>query len=289
MRQYIKTKLPDILTIDAIVTLSHRTLCEHFSPGEAHPFPELMYVDKGYDTLLLDGVFHRVEAGQCMIYGPNAFHQSAFASNATLGIVSFDGTCTPLEPLYNKVITLTGPQRTILSRILGTGVGVFCNTRRTDGYVGMEARPGTDDYTLHQLKNDLELLLIDMICTQNAVEQKNAAINHDNLNRTRFAKFRQYLLDNVTRKLTLQEISKACAMSSTALHALCRDMVAMAPIAYFISLKIERAKQMICETPLNFTQIAEALGFESVQYFSRLFKDKTGMTPSEYAKSVRRP
>jgi len=56
----------------------------------------------------------------------------------------------------------------------------------------------------------------------------------------------------------------------------------MPPKAYFISLKIEEAKRLLSETPMNVTEISQMLGFSSVHYFSRLFKSKTGMTPTEY-------
>ncbi|MEG2842596.1 MAG: AraC family transcriptional regulator, partial [Ruthenibacterium sp.] len=37
----------------------------------------------------------------------------------------------------------------------------------------------------------------------------------------------------------------------------------------------------------NFTEIASMLGYNSIHYFSRHFKKVTGMTPSEYASSVK--
>ena len=44
---------------------------------------------------------------------------------------------------------------------------------------------------------------------------------------------------------------------------------------------------MIREGRRNFTEIAAALGYQSLHYFSRHFKKVTGMTPSEYARSVK--
>ena len=38
---------------------------------------------------------------------------------------------------------------------------------------------------------------------------------------------------------------------------------------------------------MNFTQISEQLGYTSIHYFSRQFKKVTGMTPSEYASSIK--
>jgi AraC-like DNA-binding protein len=36
----------------------------------------------------------------------------------------------------------------------------------------------------------------------------------------------------------------------------------------------------------SFSQIAETVGFESIHYFSTVFKKQTGMTPTEYARSI---
>lgn len=45
---------------------------------------------------------------------------------------------------------------------------------------------------------------------------------------------------------------------------------------------IEVAKEKIFEREKTVSQIAYELGFEYPQYFSRLFKKRTGMTPNEY-------
>ncbi|MEG2232251.1 MAG: AraC family transcriptional regulator, partial [Lachnospiraceae bacterium] len=41
------------------------------------------------------------------------------------------------------------------------------------------------------------------------------------------------------------------------------------------------------EQHMNFTQISDFLGYNSIHYFSRQFKKTTGMTPSEYASSIK--
>ena len=61
----------------------------------------------------------------------------------------------------------------------------------------------------------------------------------------------------------------------------------MGVIEYFSMLKIKSAKHFIRMGSLNFTQIAEQLGYTSIHYFSRQFKKLAGMTPSEYASSVK--
>ena len=58
-------------------------------------------------------------------------------------------------------------------------------------------------------------------------------------------------------------------------------------IEYFSLMKVNAAKQLIRTNKMNFTQISEQLGYTSIHYFSRQFKKVTGMTPSEYASSIK--
>ena len=58
-------------------------------------------------------------------------------------------------------------------------------------------------------------------------------------------------------------------------------------MSWFGALKIQAARRLIREGRLNFTQIAARLGFQSVHYFSRRFRQATGMSPSEYERSVK--
>jgi AraC-like DNA-binding protein len=53
---------------------------------------------------------------------------------------------------------------------------------------------------------------------------------------------------------------------------------------YLLNLKIEKTGQMLRETSMTVAEIATRAGFESEFYFSRIFKKKTGQTPSEYRK-----
>ena len=56
---------------------------------------------------------------------------------------------------------------------------------------------------------------------------------------------------------------------------------------YFIGMKIERAEQLISEEKYTIAEIAEQLGYDTPQYFSKQFKDITNMSPASYEKSIR--
>ncbi|TDU91123.1 helix-turn-helix protein [Kribbella voronezhensis] len=54
----------------------------------------------------------------------------------------------------------------------------------------------------------------------------------------------------------------------------------MAPAQYLINARIDRAHQLLTETSMTITQIAAALGYADVPYFSRQYKQRTGRPPS---------
>jgi len=59
-------------------------------------------------------------------------------------------------------------------------------------------------------------------------------------------------------------------------------------MTYLTNYRIGEAKRLIQESNLNFSQIALAVGYDNIYYFSTIFKKHTGMTPTEYSKSLLR-
>lgn len=57
----------------------------------------------------------------------------------------------------------------------------------------------------------------------------------------------------------------------------------ISPKQYIIDMRIQKAKQMLIERKNSVTQISEECGFSSIYHFCRIFKEKTGLTPTEYS------
>ncbi|MET3879769.1 helix-turn-helix domain-containing protein [Chitinophaga sp. OAE865] len=58
----------------------------------------------------------------------------------------------------------------------------------------------------------------------------------------------------------------------------------LSPFQYYIQLKIEKARELLNDPAVSVKEIAYALRFDSSFYFSRIFKEKTGPTPTAYRK-----
>ncbi|EFF61753.1 transcriptional regulator, AraC family [Enterococcus faecium PC4.1] len=55
---------------------------------------------------------------------------------------------------------------------------------------------------------------------------------------------------------------------------------------YLKKVRISKAKLFLTETRLTLTEICEKVGYTELGYFSRVFKEETGMTPSQYRKET---
>jgi AraC family transcriptional activator of pobA len=73
-------------------------------------------------------------------------------------------------------------------------------------------------------------------------------------------------------------------MSSHYLGDLLRKETGKATQQHIQSHVIEKAKTQLLNSNEKISTIAYGLGFEYPQYFSKLFKSTTGMTPAEYRK-----
>ena len=100
---------------------------------------------------------------------------------------------------------------------------------------------------------------------------------------TRFQSILHQHFDSDKEKfITPNEIAAELAMSTHYLSDLLRNLTGMNTQQHIHAFLTERAKTMLMTTDLSVNEIAYSLGFEYPQYFSRLFKSKTGQTPLEF-------
>jgi AraC-like DNA-binding protein len=94
----------------------------------------------------------------------------------------------------------------------------------------------------------------------------------------------QFIAEN-TQNPTLSNtcIAKQIGISEVYLRKLFLSYYHITPKQYVLDIRIRKAKQLLCDTPFRVTAIAEECGFSSVYHFCRVFKEKTGFTPTEYA------
>ena len=89
----------------------------------------------------------------------------------------------------------------------------------------------------------------------------------------------------VSSKITLEEICKTLYISRSKLIREFKKYYKIPPYEYLLQMKISFAKTLLKNTSYTIKHIAERLDFADEHYFSFFFKEKVGVSPSEYRNS----
>lgn len=92
----------------------------------------------------------------------------------------------------------------------------------------------------------------------------------------------EYMKNNISARLTITDMAAEFAYSTSHFQNLFRTKTGIAPIDYFIQLKIQRACQLLALSDLRIKEVAAAVGYADPFYFSRLFHKIMGSSPIAY-------
>ncbi len=94
-----------------------------------------------------------------------------------------------------------------------------------------------------------------------------------------------YIENNISdTELSNEKLAKHLKISEVYLRKLFTEQYGTTPKQHILGTRIKKAKQLLTDTTFSVTSISEQCGFTSVYHFCRAFKDKVGLTPTEYAK-----
>lgn len=92
----------------------------------------------------------------------------------------------------------------------------------------------------------------------------------------------EFMEENPTSEITIEQLAAMCHISEGYFRRLFAEYTGKSPLQYIIERKILSAQKMLEHSSTSIEVIAELLDFESCSYFCKLFKKKTGVTPTQY-------
>ena len=103
-------------------------------------------------------------------------------------------------------------------------------------------------------------------------------------------KVASYIEKSYYSRITISDIAKNFHISRNYLYTLFKQEYGISPQDYLISYRVEMAKKLLknSRTQLSINEVATSTGFDNPLYFSRLFRNRTGMSPSEYRKKIKK-
>ena len=99
------------------------------------------------------------------------------------------------------------------------------------------------------------------------------------------ASIQEYIDNNLGGKLQLSEVAEVFGLSGAYLSSVFKKNTEIGFSEYVYTKKIEKAKEMLLKEDMKIYEVADALGFESAYYFSKVFKRVEGISPREWLNS----
>jgi AraC-like DNA-binding protein len=92
----------------------------------------------------------------------------------------------------------------------------------------------------------------------------------------------KYMNQNISRKVTVTELSDLVKLSPTYLSETFKAETGYSIIKFFNKMKIDKAKEIIIEGDKKVKEVATLMGFSDEFYFSKMFKKLEGISPSQF-------
>lgn len=228
----------------------------------------LMYILSGSHYISAKGEEVKVDVGDAIIIPPHTPYFQKFTSECELNYlwVHFTGSCVkeileefniPLFPIVNK----TSQNNHLQTRF----------QRLFDCFVK------SDSFRERDLSASFEKLLIELA----------RAIKNKQNPKTSLSKSISYINNHYNTSIKIPELAKMDMLSMTQYNLHFKSQTGMSPTKYIITKRISTAKELIETSDLSLSQIGMACGYDDYNFFAKVFKQSTGLSPRQYKNSLK--
>jgi len=238
--------------------------------GESHEFYELTYVDDGSLDTTVEGVTYTLNAQDLLFYGRNQFHTQQITKSVSCSYITiiFDMEMKDDYKILNRVFHTEKKIHKLFNN--------FMEESNTD---------------MPYSKSLMICHLQEIILTLLQYEFTNPVINVTTRKTQGFQdnfleQILDYIEESIYQSITVEDICKKFLLSRSSLQTLFRNNLNMLPKGYIIEQKLKKSKQLIKVDKYTISEISSMLGFKTIHYFSRTFKQHFKISPSEYAKKA---
>ncbi len=227
----------------------------------------ILYIAKGCCHVYENGEELKAEAGSVVAYFPGEPQQyTFFANEKTISYyVHFIG-----ENLDSVLRELGFEKRRIANIGISSTIGSLFDKMITEFQL---KRAFYEYYCQGLLFNILSVI-------GRKINDRTNDIRHET--NTRMNEIRKLMHSQFDVTKSVEEYAKLCNLSESRFSHIFKEEFGISPKHYMIKVKVQKAKDLLKDTDLSIFQVAEMVGIDNQNYFSRLFKKHTGQSPNEY-------
>ena len=260
------------LQIDNLYSVGSAELLPHHPPLilDHSSFNLIMVVEGG---IQLDLLIHHLELdqGQAFLTYPQQKASIHHLTGKQAKILTFTFACQGLDKqLYNQVQRLFVHDNQLLKEIQEI----------------QTSQVEQSSYFKDKLINFIYNFLIRSL--RHEKDRQNTALSsmRSNYENDLFKEMVAYLKENIEERNEVADLVKHFDLSRSTVQNLFLSQANCSPKTFINQIRLQRSKELMKHTSQSITEIAEKLGYGSIQYFSRAFRKEFGVSPSTYAKSI---
>ncbi len=255
---------------------------ERWKPGEIsdtrEPQPHycLWTVEKGSGDLQEDDMRYRLRPGDCFF---QRGMESQFATTDPEDLLTILWATFTLHDRNEEELPGAGEEHGFLPRRhrrLREPVFFFNLFRRVIEGAAVERLAGPEAPRLGDTW--MNVLLLELDRQDRPLERASLEIGHY----TRVNRICRQIQLEPEKPYSIAGMARKAGYSSDHFSRVFRKLVGVGPREFVVQARIEEAKRLLLDTGLAVGQVADRLGYSSVYFFSRQFRQKTGMTPTEH-------
>ena len=287
--EYKRHDIPMFIDVTKLVTIHYFEFDKDFKyDGERHDFWELVYADKGDINITADTTDMVLRQGEIYFHKPNEFHKIS-ANGVTapkVFIISFICDSDAMSFFEGRKTRISSSDKRYISSMISEANR--CYDLPFNDPDLRELKPALNPPVggEQMIKTYLEQMLILLIRSDPNSVSKHRQHSFTSTENRIVPEVIRMLEQNIYGRITVEEICAKMQFSKTYISRIFAETTGYSIGRYYATLKIEEAKQLIREGTYNFAQISDLLKFTDPQYFSRVFKRITRMTPTKYSHSV---
>ncbi len=286
-----KHPITEEVTITAIDTLFYFEFSDKFKDHmESHPAWEMIYADRGRCTVVADDKSFALEQGELYFHKPHEAHMLQIPQGEFPNILvcSFHCDSPALSHLKERKFRACATVKGHIAAIIHEATRTFDLSDRRHAIQGIlfksENKLWAGEQSIHLR---LTLMLIELL-REHAFRPVGESRflpkeQTDPLSR----KIITFLEEHLYEPLDMGALSRHVGFSRPYISKHFSRECGIPLVRYFNKMKMEEAKRLIRETKYSFFEISEMLMLSNSHYFSTLFKQYVGMTPTEYKQSCK--
>ena len=279
-------KFDSVISVTRIANIHYFEFTREFHTlKDRHEFRELIYVDSGYIEVSAEDYVGVVKEGEVIIHRENETHSISCPLDDAPNVIIIGFECKSrfLDVFASSPTPLTLELQRLLTDIIKEGRNVFLPPYDVPNVKDMKKRRDYPFGADQMIQLKLEAFFIELMRNK----ETETRVENVTISDAKMQEVCRYIEENFREKISLDELCFLFGTNKTSLCAGFKEAFGDTIINHINKLKIREAKKMLREGKYNLTQISSAVGFSSIHYFSRTFKQYENKSPSAYIKSIK--